>query len=169
MKKTIGLAVLLLFMASAAFAGTATGSMNVTATVVADCVVNSVGAMAFPANLGIPFTISGVNATASAAINYTCTNSGVAPTIRLGQGANAAGGSTDAAPLRRMKDAGTNYISYALFSDSGHTLPWNNTTLTGIAGTANGIAQIVTAYGVATAANVPAGAYTDTVVVSVDF
>jgi spore coat protein U-like protein len=167
MKKTIGLAVLLLFMASAAFAATVTGSMNVTATVVADCVVNSVGAMAFGATLGIPFTINGVNATASAAINYTCTNSGVAPTIRLGQGANAAGGSTDAAPLRRMKDAGTNYISYALFSDSGHTLPWNNSG--GIAGTANGIAQIVTAYGVATAANVPAGAYTDTVVVSVDF
>ena len=166
MKRTIGLAVLLLFAANAAFAGTATANMNVTATVVADCVVNSAADMAF-GNLGIPFTINNIDATTSAAINYTCTNSGVAPTIRLGQGANAAGGSTDAAPLRRMKDAGTNYISYALFSDSGHTLPWNNSG--GIAGTANGIAQIVTAYGVATAANVPAGAYTDTVVVSVDF
>ncbi|MBZ5630143.1 MAG: spore coat U domain-containing protein [Acidobacteriia bacterium] len=169
MKKTIGLAILLLFTASAAFAGTATSNMSVTATVVADCVVNSVGAMAFGANLGIPFTITGTNATASAAINYTCTNSGVAPTIRLGQGLNPAATSTDATPLRRMKDAGTDFISYALYKDLAHSLPWANTTATGVAGTANGVAQIVTAYGVATAANVPAGAYTDTVVVSVDF
>jgi spore coat protein U-like protein len=169
MKKTIGLAVLLLFTASAAFAGTATGSMNVSATVAADCNVNSVGAMAF-GTLGIPFTINTTNATASAVINYTCTNTGVSPLIRLGQGSNPAALSTDAAPLRRMKDAGTNYISYALYSDNGHATPWNNTTGTGVGGTADGSPHAVTAYGQAIAPqNVPAGAYTDLVTVSVDF
>ena len=171
MKKTIGLAAVLLFTASAAFAGTAIGSMNVSATVVADCNVNSVGAMAFGTTLGLGFTIGSTNATASAVINYTCTNTGAtAPHIRLGQGANPDTGSSDTAPLRRMKDAGTNYISYALFQDLAHATPWNNTTGTGVTGTANGLVQNVTAYGLATAPqNVPAGAYTDTVVVSVDF
>ncbi|MBZ5567298.1 MAG: spore coat U domain-containing protein [Acidobacteriia bacterium] len=167
MKKTFGLAILLLFTASAAFAGTATGNMNVTATVTADCVVNSAADMAF-GNLGIPFTINSVDATTSAAINYTCTNSGVAPKIRLDQGLNPGVGSTDAAPVRRMISGG-NYISYALFTDAAHSTPWINSAGGGVAGTADGAAHTVTAYGVATAANVPAGAYSDQVVVSVDF
>ncbi len=166
-KLVVSLGLLILFTTGTMFAGTATSNMNVSATVVADCVINSVGSMAF-GNQGIPFTINGVNGTANSAINYTCTNTGVAPTIRLGQGLNAASGSTDAAPLRRMV-SGSNYISYALYSDSGHATPWNNTAATGVAGTANGSAQNVTAYGVATAANVPAGSYSDTVIVSIDF
>ena len=97
---------------------------------------------------------------------YTCVNTGVAPTIRLGQGANAASGSTDSAPLRRMVN-GSNYISYGLYSDASYTTAWNNTT--GLSGTANGTAQTLTVHGLATAANVPAGSYSDTVVVSVDF
>ncbi len=169
MRKTIlAVAMILALTATAAFAGTATGNMNVSATVVADCVVNSVGNMAFGNNLGIPFTINGVNATATSVINYTCTNTGVNPVIRLGQGANPAAGSTDAAPLRRMTD-GSHFISYALYQDLAHSTAWNNTAGTGVAGTADGAAHNVTAYGVATAANVPAGTYTDTVLVSVDF
>ncbi len=167
MKKQLFVLGMLILAVSTAFAGTTTSTMAVSATVTADCVINSVGAMAFGSQ-GIPFTINNVNASATSVINYTCTNTGVAPSIRLGQGLNAASGSTDAAPLRRMVSNG-NYISYALYQDSAHTTPWNNTSATGVAGTANGSAQNVTAYGVATAANVPSGSYSDTVIVSIDF
>jgi spore coat protein U-like protein len=168
MKRKIILGLLLLLITGSAFAGTATSNLNVSATVVADCTINSVGSLGFGNNLGISFVIDGVNATGTSNINYVCSNSGVAPTIRLGQGSNAVNGSTDASPLRRIA-SGANYISYALYQDSSHATPWNNTTLTGVAGTANGASQNVTVYGVATAANVPTGSYTDVVVVSVDF
>jgi spore coat protein U-like protein len=164
--KTMTKMMLVLVMAGAsAFAGTVTSNMTVSATVSADCRIDSVGAMNF-GTLGIAFAIAGTNATSNANVGYTCVNTGAAPTIRFGQGSNAASGSTDAAPLRRMM-SGSNYISYGLYSDAGHSTVWNNTT--GLKGTANGTAQTVTVYGLATAANVPAGSYSDTVVVSVDF
>src|SRR6516225_2095375 len=103
MKRTIlGLALLLLLTAGGAFANTSTANMQVLAAVTADCHLDSAANMDF-GSLGVPFTINNIDATASAVITYTCTNSGVAPTVTPGQGANAAGGSTDAAPLRRMR------------------------------------------------------------------
>jgi len=158
------LSVIALASASA-FAGSVTNNMTVSATVVAECRIDSVGAMSF-GSLGLSFTVNGTNASSSANVGYTCVNTGVAPTIRMGQGSNAATGSTDAAPLRRMA-SGSNHISYALYSDAAKTASWNNTA--GVTGTANGTAQTVTVYGQATAANVPSGSYSDTVVVSVDF
>jgi spore coat protein U-like protein len=157
-------AVLVLVTASA-FAGTVTSNMTVSATVSADCRIDSVGALSF-GTLGIAFAVGGTNATSSANVGYTCVNAGAAPTMRIGQGSNAAAGSTDAAPLRRMA-SGSNHISYGLYSDSGRTTVWNNTA--GVSGVANGSAQTLTVYGLATAANVPAGSYSDTVVISVDF
>jgi len=169
MKKTgIAFGLLLILMAGSAFAGTATNNLNVSATIVPDCTINSVGSLAFGNNLGLPFAVNGVDAAASSVINYTCTNSGVAPAMRLGQGQNFAAGSTDATPLRRMAN-GTNYISYSLYQDNSHTTPWNNTVATAVSGTANGLVQNVTLYGVAKATNVPTGSYSDVVTVSIDF
>lgn len=155
----------LVVTAASAFAGSVTSDMSVSATVSADCRIDSVGAMSF-GTMGIPFAIANTNSTGTASVGYTCVNTGVAPKIRLGQGLHPAEGSTNAAPLRRLSD-GTNFISYGLYSDESHSTPWENSN--GVAGAADGTAKTVTVYGVATAANVPAGTYTDTVVVSVDF
>ncbi len=165
MNLAIKITAVLAMVAASAFAGTATSNMTVSATVSAECRIDSVGALSF-GTLGIAFAISGTNATSSASLGYTCVNAGTAPTIRIGQGSNAGAGSTDAAPLRRMAN-GSNYISYGLYTDSGRTTVWNNTA--GVSGTANGLAQTLTVYALAAAANVPAGSYSDTVVISVDF
>jgi len=102
-------------------------------------------------------------------VTVTCT-SGDATNITLGQGANAANGSTDAAPLRQMKDSGTDVLSYALYQDSARTTAWGNTSATGVDETGTGAAQNVTVYGaVAAGQNVPAGSYSDTVVATVTF
>lgn len=100
-------------------------------------------------------------------VTVTCT-SGSAGVITLGQGVNADVGS-DAAPVRRML-AGTDYLSYSLYSDTGRTSVWGNTEVTGVARTGTGAADAVTVYGsVAPGQNVPAGSYSDTVVATVTF
>jgi spore coat protein U-like protein len=102
-------------------------------------------------------------------VTTTCTN-GSAATVTLGQGANAGGGSTDAVPLRRMKDGGTNYLSYDLFSDPGHTTIFGNTDETGKDVTGTGGEVPTTVYGrVPPNQNMPAGTYNDTVVATVTF
>jgi spore coat protein U-like protein len=166
MKRTVlGLALLSLLTAGGAFAAnTATGTLTVNATVSPDCTVSS-PTLDF-GSLGVSFLASDKQANTN--LTYTCTTNGVAPVITLGQGANAAGGSTDPAPLRRMK-SGANYISYALYSDSGYSVVWGNTGGTGVSGTADGTLHTATVYGVATHTNVPAGTYTDSVTVTITF
>jgi spore coat protein U domain-containing protein, fimbrial subunit CupE1/2/3/6 len=102
-------------------------------------------------------------------VTLLCTN-GASATVTLSQGANADSGSTDAAPLRRMKHGTTDYLSYLLYSDSGHNDVWGNTAPTGFVHTGNGTSTDLTVYGVLTAGqNKPVGAYTDTVVATVTF
>lgn len=148
-------------------AGTATSNLNVTATVSANCTVTT-NAVAFGA-------YDPVSANASSALNgtgaviVTCTSGSLAA-IALGQGANAAAGSTDVDPARRMKDATTNYLSYELFTDAARTLEWGNTPLTDVDHIGTGTQTSITVYGrVPAAQNVPAGSYTDTVVATVTF
>ena len=158
-----------LFLAAspATRAGTATSNLSVTATVSANCTI-STAPVAFGA-------YDPVSANASSAldgtgtITVTCTT-GSTGTITLGQGSNPATGSTDAAPLRQMKDAGTDVLAYTLYQDSGRTTAWGNTAGTGVAQVGTGAVQNVTVYGaVAAAQNVPAGSYSDTVLATVTF
>ena len=152
--------------AVSAHAGTATSNMPVTASVSANCTI-STGATAFGAYDPIV-----TNATAPAAgtgtVTVTCT-SGAATTITLGQGASPATGSTDTTPLRRMVSGG-NYLSYHLYSNSGATSVWGNTSPSGLSHTGTGTATNLTVYGrVPAGQNVPAGSYSDTVVATVTF
>jgi spore coat protein U-like protein len=105
----------------------------------------------------------------TATLTVTCT-SGAAATITLGQGANAASGSTDAAPLRQLSDGSSHVLSYSLFQDNGHSTAWGNTSGTGASYTGVGTSTNVSVYGQVTAGqNVPAGSYSDTVVATVTF
>ncbi len=158
---------LFLAASSATYAGTATSNLSVTADVTANCTITTA-----PVAFGNYDPVS-ANATnpldANGTITVTCTT-GSAATITLGQGSNAATGSSDAAPLRQMKDTGTDVLAYSLYQDSGLTTVWGNTSVTGVADTGNGTAQNVTVYGsVAAGQNVPAGSYSDTVVATVTF
>lgn len=158
---------LFLAASSASHAGTATSNLSVTATVSANCTITTA-----PVAFGAYDPIA-TNATnpldGTGTVTVTCTN-GSAATITLGQGADPAAGSTDAAPLRQMKDTGTDALAYSLYQDSDRTIAWGNTGATGVAETGTGLVQNVTVYGAVPAGqNVPAASYSDTVLATVTF
>ena len=152
---------------ASAFATTATSNMSVSATVSNNCTI-SAGSLSFGAYDPISANHSSpLNGTATVAV--TCTSGGSA-TITLGQGANAGGGSTDAAPLRQMSDGASHVLAYSLFQDSGHSTVWGNTGGTGASYSGTGSSSNVTVYGqISAAQNVPAASYSDTVVATITF
>lgn len=157
---------MLVFSAGSAFAGTATNPMTVQATVTANCTINTAGL-----NFGNydPVVVNATTALqATAQINVVCTN-GSAANITLDQGLNPAAGSSAAAPLRQMI-SGATPLSYSLFQDAADTTTWGNTAATGENLTGSGVSQAFTVFGVVPAGqNVPAGAYTDTVTMTISF
>ena len=163
-----GAAVLPLAIAAMpAQAGTATGTFQVTATVVNSCKINSAGALAF----GNYDPTSASPTTGSSQISVNCTKGDVY-TIALNYGAN--GGS---AANRIMSDGAGNNLNYNLYTDSGYTLVWNSTCGAGNncdggtgAGPGAGNAQTYTVNGqIAAGQNVPAGSYSDTITLTVTF
>jgi spore coat protein U-like protein len=165
-RKALSLAVSVLALGVSAGAFAASDNLSVTATVIDNCTI-STAALAFgnydPIVANASSTLDGTGT-----VTITCT-SGASALVTLGQGANADTGSTGAAPLRRMTDA-TNFLSYALYSDSGHTLVWGDDATVDVARTGTGAADPLTVYGQVDAAqNVPAGSYSDTVAATVTF
>jgi spore coat protein U-like protein len=136
---------------------TSTTSFNVTATIVKDCGVSAT-AMVFGNYTGA------VNNTTST-VTVTCTNT-TGYTVGLSPG--LATGAT--VTTRKMQD-GANLLSYALYSNSGRTTNWGNTSGTGwVAGTGSGVAQPLTVYGQIPAAQHPTpGSYTDTITATVTY
>jgi spore coat protein U-like protein len=148
-------------------AGTATSNVDVTATVVANCTITTTQAVAFgnydpvSANAATPKDATGT-------LSVTCTN-GSSAAIGLSQGNNAAMGSTDAAPLRRMLSGG-NFLSYDLYRDSARTQLWGQDVTVDLEITGTGTAASQTIYGrIPAGQNKPAGAYADVVVATVTF
>jgi spore coat protein U-like protein len=153
-----------------AFAGTATATMTNTVTVANNCSISTLG---FTTTYDPIVANAAANQDVTASVTTTCTV-GDSPVITLGQGANAGSGSTDAAPVRRLSSGGGTpvYLNYSLFSDSGRTTTWGNTSGTApVAVTGTGSTAPLTIY-----ARVPSGqtsataaTYTDTVVATVTF
>lgn len=144
----------------------ATANLSVTASITANCTI-STAAVAFGAYDPI-VTNKSADLTGTGTVTVTCTN-GSDVTIALDQGAHADTGSTDAAPLRRMTD-GTDFLSYALYQNSGNSTIWGNTVGTSVDDVGTGVAADHTVYGVvAQNQNVEAGSYTDTVIAGVTF
>jgi spore coat protein U-like protein len=154
-------------VASSAGAGTATQNLSVTASVTANCTI-STAAVAFGAyDPVVTNATAALNGTGT--VSVTCTN-GATTAITLGQGTFAGTGSTDALPVRRLNDGGADYLSYTLYSDTGRTTIWGNTSGTSVAHTGTGLLTAITVYGaVAAGQNVPPGSYTDTVVATITF
>jgi spore coat protein U-like protein len=162
-------AVLIAIGASgSAAAGTASSDLPVSASVSANCTIDASGGVAFGAYDPVSANAS-TALTASGTISTTCTN-GATATITLGQGSNADTGSTDTAPLRRMLAGTSDYLNYQLYSDSGDTTVWGNTSATGVTVTGTGAAVSTTVYGsVPGGQNVATGNYADTVAATVTF
>jgi spore coat protein U-like protein len=162
-----GSLLLALGAASSVDALTATSNLAVTASVTANCTITTA-----PVAFGAYDPVS-TNAAAAlngtGTLNVTCTT-GASATLTLGQGSNPNTGSSDTAPARRMKDTGTNFLTYSLYSDSGRSTVWGNTAGTGLANTGTGVSVPITVYGAVDAGqNVPAGNYSDTVLATVTF
>lgn len=159
-------AALLFGLSGVAFAGTDTSSLAVSATVTASCTIDASAGLAFGA-----YDPVGAHSTANldqeGTISTTCTNGSTAK-VTLGQGANPDGASSDALPVRRMLSGTTDFLSYSLYTDSGHTTVWDNEVGNEVAGT--GAAVSTTVYGrIPAGQNVPAATYNDTVLATITF
>lgn len=145
-----------------ALAATTSSTMSVTATVTANCVV-STSALAF----GNVNTISGTNVNGTGGLTITCAN-GTPWSAAAGVGAGSGASYTN----RRMT-SGANLLNYNIYTTVARTTVWGNGTggTAAIAGTGSGVAQAVTVYGRVASGQtgVPAGAYADTVAVTVTY
>jgi spore coat protein U-like protein len=162
-----GLLVVLAIPFQASAGSPQTANLSVTSNISANCTITTL-----PVAFGAYDPVVANATTAlpgTGTITTTCTT-GAAPVITLGQGSNAGGGSTDAAPVRQMAN-GSSKMAYGLFQDVGHATVWGNTGGTAPASvTGTGVAQNATVYGLVPAGqNLPSGSYTDTVVATVTF
>jgi len=147
---------------------TSTVNLNVSASVLASCTLSVANALNFGA-----YSAAGANGTnpldATGMVISNCTP-GTAGYLTIGQGTNATGVSTDAAPVRRMRSGVANYLLYNLFTDGTRTTSWANTTITGVTITGDGLDQFTTVYGrMPQGQSVPVGSYTDTVAVTLTY
>jgi spore coat protein U-like protein len=146
-------------------AGSATSTVTVTANVISNCTI-SAGTVAF-GNYD-PTSATALDQTGT--VNVQCTTGTVA-TIAMGQGSNAATGSTDAAPLRQMASVAQR-LRYDLYQDSGRTTVWGNTLLTSVTYAAlSSASTAMTIYGrIPINQNATAGAgYSDSVTATINF
>lgn len=146
---------------SPASAATATAPMAVTATVQSACIV-AVTPLAF----GSYDPTSGSPKDGTSIVTVTCT-SGTSFTVGL-----SAGGASGATVTTRQMVNGSNRLNYALYSDANHSINWGNTAGndTPAAMIATALPSQLTVYGrVGASQNVPAGLYTDSVTVTVNY
>jgi spore coat protein U-like protein len=155
----------LVFVPALSWAGTASNTFQVQATVISSCTVagtslnfgNSIDALAAATPLDATSTLSVV-----------CTNT-TPYTVALNAGANAGGASNFGA--RAMK-SGLNTLGYQLYLDTGRSTVWGDGTASSStsSGTGTGSTQTLTLYGrLPSLANVVPGSYTDTVTVTVSY
>lgn len=151
---------------SAAHAGTATGSFQVTGTVVSSCNVSgsllNFGAAINPLSASVPID-------ATSTLTVQCTNT-TPYSVALDAGVNAGGPAVFAS--RAMKN-GASTIGYQLYLTAGRTSVWGDGT-SGSApstGTGTGSNQTMTIYGrlPTLGSSVVPGTYTDTVTVTITY
>lgn len=164
-KFAFGFAAIAAVVATPALAATATNTMPVSVNVINSCTV-----AATPMAFGAPTAIGGANVDTTSTISLVCTN-GAAYDVALDNGLNAAVGQ------RYMSNGATTpvKIPYNIYKDSARASAWGSTSGTG-GNTSSGVAGVsgavtLTAYGriPSTATSVGAGAYLDTVTVTVTF
>ena len=142
-------------------AATATGNFAITGTITATCQVNA-STLAF----GAYNPVLNANLDVTGTVSVSCTN---ATPYNIGLGIGAGTGATI---TNRKMTSGANTLTYQVFRDAARTLNWGQTVGTDtVAGTGNGVAQAITAYGRIPSGQTTAavGAYTDTVVITITY
>ncbi len=150
--------------APAAKAATATTTFAVTLTVLNQCVVT-----ATPLVFGSLALVSG-GGQATNTVTVTCT-AGTPFTVGLDRG-TAPAATIATRLLRGPTPATTSSVAYTLYRDSARTLLWGDTVDTQLnGGAATGLPQPFTVYGqiLPNQGTAPAGAYTDTITVTVTY
>lgn len=159
-------AVALCLLAPSAYAGSATSSFTVSASVIASCTISST-TLAFGnydpivTNASTPLDVNG-------SVAITCTK-GAATTIGLDGGQNAANAT---GTTRAMTTAGPDYLSYELYQDSSRSTLWGNSgaNLFVPPNAPSKNARTFTIYGrIPAAQGSTTASYTDTVVATVNF
>lgn len=157
----IAILALVLFLPSVSVAGSASTNLSVSASVDANCTITS-GALAF----GSYDPIVAHHSTAldgTGSVTITCTQ-GAVTNVELGLG-NQPSGTT-----RRMVN-GTHFLTYEIYQDASRTVVWGtgaNKLDTGTAPDDN--PRSFTAFGrIPAGQNAAVGAYSDTVVATVNF
>lgn len=178
-----GIVAVAVVMASAmgnASAATTASTLSVTATVQNQCVVTT-GTMTLANSGGVIQPAIHVEGVGSAVISAKCTKGTTIGFIQLDKGANPVGTTSF---VRHLKN-GAYTMAYQLCSDSGTTCatPWGDTSgntdglgnyfspTTGNVSASNATPLTFTVYGVLpiSSQDVPAGTYTDTVNVTVNY
>lgn len=162
-KNIISLAVITggLGICGTAYAQTATGSLPVSATVLENCTV-----VATPLVFGALTEVGAADVDSTAVLTLTCTPNADFY-VAMDEGANASSGA------RRMKNAtSAEFLPYEIYTDNTYATVWGNTQGTDtVAGTAPTGVATLTAYGRIDegVSSVSAGAYADTVTITVNF
>ena len=153
------------FASGSSHAATTTNSMNVTATVVASCVVSGAtlnfGSAIDPTSAAVPID-------ASTTMTVVCTST-TPYSVGFNAGTNAGGASNFGA---RAIKSGSHTIGYQLYSDVLRTTVWGDGTSSSstLAGTGTGSNQTLTIYGrMPSVTGAVPGSYTDTVTVTVTY
>ena len=164
-----GATALALGVTSGTQAGTATANLTVQATVTSNCTITTTAVDFGNYDPIVANASAALDAPAGGKVTLVCSN-GAAAKVTLSEGANPTGGSTAAAPARRLKHGTTDYLTYTLYSDAGKQNVWGDTAGTGLAHTGTGAQADLDVYGTVDGGqNVPVGTYTDTVVATVTF
>jgi spore coat protein U-like protein len=136
---------------------TATTSYTLTVTILPACSITA-NALSFG-------NYSGAVLSANTSLSVTCTNT---TPYNVGLSAGTTTGAT--VTNRMMTGPGGATLKYSLYSNSGHTTNWGNSSGSWVGGTGNGSAQTLTVYG-----QIPAnqqsvsGNYTDTIIATVNY
>jgi spore coat protein U-like protein len=145
-------------------AASATANLPVSVQVASNCTISAT-AVSFPDYDPIGTHASSPDDSTAGAVTIACTK-GTSANIGLGLGANASGST------RRMKDGGSNTINYELYRDTSRTTVWGNASGSWLSPAAapDKSPRTFTVYGrISSGQDVPAGAYNDTVVATVNF
>ncbi|MFN7914925.1 MAG: spore coat U domain-containing protein [Vicinamibacterales bacterium] len=154
-------ALVALAVASGLEASSNTAGFNTSTTVSGRCVVSTMP-LAFGEYDPLS-THSTATLDAASAVSVACTK-GVSATIVLDAGTHASGST------RRMAN-GTNYLTYDLFQDAAHLTRWSSTgSQVNIAKSTSMSARSFAVHGVIAAGQVvPAGDYSDSITVTVNY
>jgi spore coat protein U-like protein len=168
MRRAFLMLLVSLAVAAPAWAGSTTANLSVGAAVTNNCIVSTTAA-AFGAYDPIVTNKTAPLDSSNGKVTITCAK-GTTATIGLGTGLNTASATGTSRAL--IDGTGTHFLNYELYNESSRTTVWTNTSGGLIAPVAapSRAARDFMVYGrVPADQNVPAGTYSDTVFVTINF